>query len=64
MSKECEICGKKRLKAASVSFSHKQNVKRQTPNLQSVRVNVNGQTKTIKVCTSCIKAGKVNNKIA
>ena len=26
MSKQCEICGKTPLKAASLSFSHKQNV--------------------------------------
>lgn len=62
MSRQCEICGKKPLKAASLTFSHKQNVKRQAPNLQSVKVNMNGTVKTIKVCTSCIKAGKVNNK--
>jgi large subunit ribosomal protein L28 len=54
MSRECEICGKKPLKAASVTFSHKQNVKRQAPNLQSVKVNLNGTVKRIKVCTSCL----------
>lgn len=63
MSRQCEICGKKPLKAASLTFSHKQNVKRQAPNLQSVKINQNGTVKTIKVCTSCIKSGKVNNKI-
>lgn len=62
MSRQCEICGKKPLKAASLTFSHKQNVKRQAPNLQSVKVNLNGTVKTLKVCTSCIKSGKVNNK--
>jgi len=62
MSRQCEICGKKPLKAAKLTFSHKQNVHRQAPNLQSVKVNMSGTVKTIKVCTSCIKAGKVNNK--
>lgn len=64
MSRQCEICGKTPLKSASVTFSHKQNVKRQAPNLQSVKVNDNGTVKRVKVCTSCIKAGKVNNKTA
>lgn len=63
MSRQCEICGKKPLKAASLTFSHKQNVKRQAPNLQSVKATINGQTKTIKVCTSCIKAGKVQKAV-
>lgn len=61
MSRQCEICGKKPLKSASLTFSHKQNVKRQAPNLQSVKVKINGTVKTVKVCTSCIKAGKVND---
>ncbi|MBQ2871708.1 50S ribosomal protein L28 [bacterium] len=60
MSRECAICGKKPIKAAKISFSHKQHVHRQSPNLQSVKVNENGTVKTIKVCTSCIRANKVN----
>ena len=59
MAKQCAICGKTRLKAAKISFSHKQHVHRQNPNLQSVKVNENGTVKTIKVCTSCIRANKV-----
>ena len=59
MSKKCEICGKAPLKAAKLTFSHKQIVKKQAPNLQEIRVNVNGQAKKMVVCTSCLKAGKV-----
>ena len=59
MSRQCEICGKTPLKSAKLSFSHKQNINRQAPNLQSVKVNVNGTVKRINVCTSCLKAGKV-----
>lgn len=63
MSRQCEICGKKPLKSASLTFSHKQNVKRQAPNLQSVKACINGNTKTMKVCTSCLKAGKVQKAV-
>lgn len=63
MSRQCEICGKTPLKAASITFSHKQNVKRQAPNLQSVKTNINGTVKRVKVCTSCIKAGKVTKAV-
>ncbi len=63
MSKQCEICGKTPLKAAKLTFSHKQIVHRQTPNLQTIRVNVNGNTKKMTVCTSCLKAGKVQKAI-
>ena len=63
MAQTCEICGKKKLKAAKLTFSHKQIVKRQSPNLQEIRVNVNGQIKKMAVCTSCLKAGKVQKAI-
>ncbi len=63
MSKQCEICGKKPLKAAKRSFSNKANVYRQTPNLQSVKAIINGIVKKAKVCTSCIKANKVKKAV-
>lgn len=63
MSRKCEICGKTPLKAAKVSFSHKQNVHRQAPNLQSVKSLINGTVKRIKVCTSCISANKVQKAL-
>lgn len=64
MAKKCEICGKSTLKAAKLTFSHKQIVKRQSPNLQEVRVlDNNGQIVRKTVCTSCIKARKVQKAV-
>lgn len=63
MAKQCAICGKTKLKAAKISFSHKQHVHRQEVNLQSVKVNQNGTVKRIDVCTSCIRAGKVQRAV-
>ncbi len=63
MSVQCEVCGKKPIKAAKISFSHKQHVYRQSPNLQPVKVNMGGTVKRIKVCTSCIRAGKVQRAV-
>ena len=34
-------------------------LRRFLPNLQKVKVNLNGTIKRIKVCTSCISAGKI-----
>ena len=48
MSKQCDVCGKAPLKAAKLTFSHKQIVKRQNPNLQEIKAVVNGVTKRIK----------------
>ena len=63
MSKQCDVCGKAPLKAAKLTFSHKQIVKRQNPNLQEIKAVVNGVTKRIKVCTSCLRAGQVQKAI-
>ena len=63
MSVYCEICGKKSLKAAKMSFSDKQNLDRQLPNLQSDKVKLaNGSVKRMTVCTSCIRAGKFTKR--
>lgn len=63
MSRQCEICSKKPLKAAKLTFSHKQNVHRQAPNLQTMKINDNGTIRTIKICTSCMKANKVQKAL-
>lgn len=63
MGIHCEVCGKSPLKANKVSFSHKHHTYRQKPNLQSVKANLNGTIKRIKVCTSCIKANKVQKAV-
>jgi large subunit ribosomal protein L28 len=33
------------------------------PNIQTVRTTVNGTPKRLKVCTSCIKKGKVQRRV-
>ena len=63
MAKHCEICGKAPIKAAKLTFSHKQIVHTQEPNLQVVKAVVNGTKKRIRVCTSCLKAGKVQKAV-
>ena len=59
MSRICEICGKKPLTGNNVSHAHNVTKRRFNPNLQKVKAVLNGRTKKIKVCTSCIKSGKV-----
>ena len=63
MAKCCEICGKAPVKSAKRTFSNIKVVGTQEPNLQSVKAVVNGVVKRIRVCTSCIKAGKVQKAI-
>ncbi len=59
MARVCEICGKKPIYGNNVSHAHNRTRRRWLPNLQKVRAKVGASVKTIKVCTNCIKSGKV-----
>jgi len=59
MSRICDLCGKGPQTGFSISHAHNKTKKRWLPNLQAVRASQGGQTKRIRVCTKCIKAGKV-----
>lgn len=59
MSKVCEICGKGPQTGNSVSHAHNKNRRRWNPNLQRVKAIINGSMKRIRVCTSCLRSGKV-----
>jgi large subunit ribosomal protein L28 len=59
MASVCELCGKKPSFGMSLSHSHVRSKRRWNPNIQRVRAVVNGTTKRAHVCTSCIRAGKV-----
>ena len=59
MAKICEICGKKPIVGNNVSHSHHKTRRRWLPNLQRVQSMIDGTKKRIKVCTNCLKSGKV-----
>ncbi|MCK4835737.1 MAG: 50S ribosomal protein L28 [Candidatus Aminicenantes bacterium] len=63
MAKVCEICGKKPVTGHNVSHSHKLTKRRWLPNLQKIKVNVNGKVKRMRVCTHCIRDGKIEKAI-
>lgn len=46
-----------------VSHANNKSKRLFVPNLQRVRASVNGQTRRIHICTSCLKAGKVQKAI-
>jgi large subunit ribosomal protein L28 len=59
MAFKCDLCGKGPLVGNQVSHANNKTKKRTLPNLQRVRANVGGSVKHIRVCTRCLKAGKV-----
>lgn len=63
MSKQCEICGKKPVTGNNVSHAHNKTRTVWSPNLQKMRAVQNGSVKTIKICTRCIRSGKVQKVV-
>ena len=59
MAQVCEICGKKPMSGNTISHAHNVSKRRWNVNLRPVKAKVEGGAKRIRVCTSCIKAGKI-----
>ena len=67
MAQRCDICGKGPQYGQNIRHQHSgswalrapKTKRRWLPNLQTVHVVKDNATKTAKVCTKCLKAGKV-----
>jgi large subunit ribosomal protein L28 len=63
MSKICAFCGKKPSFGNNRSHSMVATKRRFDPNLQRIRVLLNGSATRAYVCTRCLKSGKVTKAI-
>ena len=63
MAATCEVCGKRPSFGHNISHSHRRTKRRWSPNIQRVRALVDGSTKRVDVCTSCLKAGKITKSV-
>jgi large subunit ribosomal protein L28 len=63
MAQRCDICAKHPAVGNSVSHAHKLTRRRWMPNLISMRIMVGGTPRRARVCTRCLKAGKVTKVI-
>lgn len=76
MARVCQICGKGPLVGNSITTRGKAKYlggvgtkltgisKRQfKPNLQKIRVTIDKTNKTIRVCTQCIRSGRVTKQV-
>ncbi len=59
MAQVCEFCGKKPSSGNNVSHANNKTKRRFQPNLQRVRAQVDGTVRRVRVCTRCIRSGKV-----
>ena len=59
MAANCDVCGKGPGFGNNISHSHRVTRRRWNPNIQRMRVVLDGVPKRINVCTKCLKANKV-----
>ena len=63
MSKVCIVCGKRPVMGNSRSHSNVATKRRFQPNLQHVRIMVDGRPKNAYVCSRCLRAGRVRKAL-
>jgi len=59
MARVCDICGKGPQFGNTISHAHNVTKRRWNVNLRPVHAKVGAATKHIRVCTSCLRSGKV-----
>jgi large subunit ribosomal protein L28 len=59
MAQVCDICGKGPQSGNNISHAHNVTKRRWNINLRPVHAKVKGRTKHIRVCTRCLRSGKV-----
>jgi large subunit ribosomal protein L28 len=63
MAQRCDVCGKGPSVGHTVSHANKHSKRRWLPNLISLQALVAGRTQRMRVCSRCLKAGKVTKVI-
>jgi large subunit ribosomal protein L28 len=59
MARKCDICGKQTVTGNNVSHAHNTTRRVWKPNIHKVRALVGKTHTTLKVCTRCLRSGKV-----
>ena len=59
MPQSCEVCGKKPVAGHRISHAHNVSNRQSKPNLRRLRATTDGGSQRIRVCTRCLRSGKV-----
>ena len=56
---KCDLCGKGVVFGHNVSHSNRKTNRSWKPNIRRVKAIVNGNAKTVYVCSRCLRSGKI-----
>jgi len=63
LARRCAICNKGVSHGHNVSHAENKTKRTWSPNLQTVRAVLNGRVMRIRVCTRCLRSGKVQRAV-
>ncbi len=63
MAKICVVCSKAKTTGFQISHSNIKTKRRWRPNIQRIKIMLNGSPRRVNVCTRCIKAGRIERAI-
>ncbi|MFO8191406.1 MAG: 50S ribosomal protein L28 [Bacillota bacterium] len=63
MAKICAVCHKSKTTGHKVSHSNIKTKRSWRPNIQKIKIMINGTPRRVNVCTRCIKSGKIERAI-
>lgn len=59
MAQRCEVCGKGPRTGNNISHANNKTRRRWNINLRRVHALVNGVRRSLRVCTACLRSGRV-----
>lgn len=63
MAKVCTVCSKSKTSGFQISHSNIKTKRKWRPNIQKIKIMVDGSPRRVNVCTRCIKAGKIERAV-
>ena len=63
MSRRCDVTGKGPMVGHKVSHSNIKTKRRFLPNLQRIKIEVDGEVKTVRVCVKAIRGGLIKRPV-
>lgn len=63
MARVCDICGKRVQHGRNVSHAHNVTLRRWNVNLRTVHAVVAGKPKRMRVCTRCLRSGRIEKRM-
>jgi large subunit ribosomal protein L28 len=63
MSRVCDVCGKGPSFGNNVSHANNKTARVWYPNIQKIKTIKSGTVRSVKVCTRCLRSGKVTKAL-